>query len=256
MIEDFKTFIWFFLRPALYPALADLLARKFFLIDRDNEHCKEEAKKWCIKNQSSISEISQRYGLLDIEDFKRNAGLEYLHGIEEKIRKSDSNFGGPGDLDVLYKICESLNATSVIETGVAYGWSAAAILESVHKRSGKLISIDMPMPKQKNYNLIGVAVKSDHKRFWQLIRKPDKYGLVEGLRELNNKIDICHYDSDKNYYGRKWAYPKIYDALITGGFLISDDIEDNLGFKDFVESMNLEFTVHSVDGKFVGIIQK
>jgi hypothetical protein len=114
----------------------------------------------------------------------------------------------------------------------------------------------MPMPKQTNYELIGLAVRDNHRKFWKLVRKPDKYGLLNGLRALNNKVDVVHYDSDKNYYGRKWAYPKIYNSLVKGGFLISDDIEDNLGFRDFVESMNLDYTVHSIDGKFVGIIKK
>jgi predicted O-methyltransferase YrrM len=256
MVDDLKTFLWFIQRPSLYPALVDLFLRKFFLQDRDNEQCKKDAKEWCQDNQSDLSEIFQRYQLTENDDFQDYLNSEHFKNVEQIIKISDSDFGGPGDLKLLYKICESIGATSVLETGVAYGWSAAAILESIAQRQGVLVSIDMPMPKQKNYDLIGVAVKKEHKQFWQLIEKPDKYGLLDGLKKLNGELDICHYDSDKSYYGRKWAYPKIYNALNTGGFLISDDVEDNLGFKDFVELMNLKFTVHSIDGKFVGIIQK
>jgi predicted O-methyltransferase YrrM len=243
------------LRPSLYPALADLFARKFFLPNRDNKNDKEKAKQWCIDNQTDIDNIYKKYHLNSF-NFRESAGEDYILSINEQILKSDSNFGGPGDLNLIYSICESLNATAVIETGVAYGWSSSAILESVCKRNGCLVSIDMPMPKQTSYDLIGIAVKDKHKKNWELIKRPDKYGLIEGLRKLNGVIEICHYDSDKNYFGRKWAYPKIYSALVEGGFLISDDIEDNLGFKDFVESINADYTVHCIDGKYVGIIRK
>jgi predicted O-methyltransferase YrrM len=256
MIEDFKTLIWFLTKPSLYPALIDLILRKFFLTDHDSESCKNRAKQWCLENKTEMPDIFLNYKLKEISDFNDVLTDHHFQDVKKQIMQSDSDFGGPGDLNLLFNICESIEATSVLETGVAYGWSSAAILESIHKRHGTLVSIDMPMPKQTNYELIGLAVRDNHRKFWKLIRKPDKYGLLNGLRALNNKVDVVHYDSDKSYYGRKWAYPKIYNSLVKGGFLISDDIEDNLGFRDFVESMNLDYTVHSIDGKFVGIIKK
>lgn len=256
MIEDLKTLIWFLTKPSLYPSLIDLILRKFFLPDHDSGIEKEKAKSWCVENQSEVTDVFLKYKLNEIEDFRETLNNNHFQNVEKKIMQSDSDFGGPGDLSLLFKLCESIQATYVLETGVAYGWSSAAILESINTRNGTLISIDMPMPKQTNYELIGLAVKEDHRKFWKLIRKPDKYGLLDGIKALNNNIDLCHYDSDKSYYGRKWAYPKIYNSLRKGGFLVSDDIEDNAGFKDFVESMNLDFTIHSIDGKFVGIIQK
>ena len=51
-------------------------------------------------------------------------------------------------------------------------------------------------------------------------------------------LDLCHYDSDKYYGGRMWAYPKLWKLLREGGILISDDIENNLAFKDFSKSIS------------------
>ena len=57
-------------------------------------------------------------------------------------------------------------------------------------------------------------------------------------------LDLCHYDSDKSYYGRRWAYPKLWEALKTGGIFISDDIQDNWAFKEFCVSQRMS----QVDG--------
>ena len=57
MIEDLKTLIWFLTKPSLYPALIDLVLRKFFLHDHDSELCKKKAKQWCLENESEIEDI-------------------------------------------------------------------------------------------------------------------------------------------------------------------------------------------------------
>jgi hypothetical protein len=77
-----------------------------------------------------------------------------------------------------------LNLQNVIETGVAYGWSSGAILKSVSSREGQLISIDMPMLKQSDYHLIGVAVEPQLKDFWELRREPDRYGLPKAIKKM------------------------------------------------------------------------
>ena len=114
----------------------------------------------------------------------------------------------------------------------------------------------MPMVKQEDYHLIGIAVKQEDKKYWTLLRKPDKFGIFEAFKKLKNSFDVAHYDSDKSYYGRKWAMPKLWKRLNKGGFFINDDIEDNLAFKEFVEEKNLDFDVVEYKNKYVGIIRK
>ena len=153
-------------------------------------------------------------------------------------------------------MCENLGAVKVLETGVAYGWSSAAILSSVSKRSGKLISVDMPMVRQTDYHLIGAAVHEDLKGNWELLREPDKHGLNKAIKKHNYSYDLAHYDSDKSYYGRKWSQPLIWKYLRKGGVFISDDIEDNSAFREFVVPNNLDFSVLKFEGKYVGVIRK
>ena len=43
--------------------------------------------------------------------------------------------------------------------------------------------------------------------------------------------------------------------LVKEGFLICDDIEDNLHFKDFTSMNDYPYWVTFVDGKYVGIIK-
>ena len=182
--------------------------------------------------------------------------IDHVKEVARKLKISKSDFGGQGHIDLIYAVCENLKAVKALETGVAYGWSSAAILQSLSKRSGKLISVDMPMIKQTDYHLIGVAVDENLKSNWELLREPDKHGLNKAIKKHNYSFDLAHYDSDKSYYGRKWSQPLIWKYLRKGGVFISDDIEDNLAFKEFVVSNNLDFYVLKFEGKYVGVIRK
>jgi predicted O-methyltransferase YrrM len=163
--------------------------------------------------------------------------------------------GGPGDLDLIYNLAESINARTAVETGVAYGWSSLALLLSLKRRAGRLISTDMPYAKAGNEPYVGVAIPDDLKPFWTLIRKPDRAGLPQALAAAG-PIDICHYDSDKSYAGRRFAYPRLWAALRPGGVFMSDDVSDNLAFHEFAAEMKCEPTIVACDAKFVGVIRK
>jgi len=256
MLDDIKTFLWFLIRPKLYTALWDLILRNFFLENLDSDIHKKEAILWCEQQMSSNEKIYKDLDINITVSFKQIVGDHYFEDINLKINQSNSNFGGPGDLNLLYDLCEQKECLNVVETGVAYGWSTSAILHSLSNRNGRLCSVDMPMPKQEGYELIGIAVEERHKKNWHLIREPDKYGLIKALKFIGKPIDLIHYDSDKNYYGRKWAYPIIMEFLKDGGLFVSDDIEDNLFFKEYVTENNFPFWVTKIDGKFVGIIKK
>ena len=165
MIEDIKSFFWFIVKgPKFYSTLFALILTKFKPVKDSDKHI-QIATKWCKENISTIDEcllnIGIREGDLALEEaFSK----DYKAEISKIIDTSSSNFGGPGHTNLLYTICEKLNIKNVIETGVAYGWSSASILKSISKRNGKLISIDMPMLKQTDYELIGVAVEKNLKK--------------------------------------------------------------------------------------------
>ena len=69
--------------------------------------------------------------------------------------------------------------------------------------------------------------------YWNLISKPDNYGISQLLKS-SSKFDLIHYDSDKSIYGRNKNYPKLWKMLNKGGIFISDDISDNMSFLIFV----------------------
>jgi predicted O-methyltransferase YrrM len=160
----------------------------------------------------------------------------------------------------LYHLCEFLKVKKVIETGVGYGWSSLAILLSLKNRdSSKLISIDMPYIQYNYDSFVGSVVPGELKKQWQLKQCSDRMGLESSIKQLGS-IDLCHYDSDKNYVGRMWAYPRLWNALRKGGIFISDDISDNMGFRDFCVQQKIEpiVTELSRDGvtKYVGVAVK
>jgi predicted O-methyltransferase YrrM len=148
-------------------------------------------------------------------------------------------------------------ARRVIETGVAYGWSSLAILSALEGRDGaRLVSVDMPYPGRGNEAWVGVAVPEDLRQNWSLLRLPDRPGIPRAVAEQGGTIDLAHYDSDKSWYGRMYAFPHLWKALTPGGLLLMDDIQDNMAFAEIAEEHGLEVAVTTSGGKFVGLTRK
>jgi len=154
---------------------------------------------------------------------------------------------------LLYNLAEYLGATRVIETGVSMGESTLGSLTSLKNRNGKLISTDIPLPEE--WVEPGALVPQELKQYWKLIQMPDRIALPKALQEMH-EIDLCHYDSDKSYKGRMFAYPLLWNALRKDGSFVSDDIVDNYGFKDFCESSGLEPLITKRGDVYVGLIVK
>lgn len=171
-------------------------------------------------------------------------------------RQSGVEMGGPADMDLLHRAILAIGARRVIETGVAYGWSSLAVLAALRETDGYLVSVDMPYPKANNEPFVGIVVPQTLRGRWTLIRRPDRNGLKQAIARFGGQIDLCHYDSDKSYPGRRFAYPLLWSALRPGGLLISDDISDNFAFRDFFDRLGQPYVVIRGDGKHVGIARK
>jgi predicted O-methyltransferase YrrM len=164
--------------------------------------------------------------------------------------------GGAGNMDLLYTLCDHLRATRVVETGVAYGWTSLAVLLSLQDRPGSLLySVDLPYVDRRNEAWVGVVVPQELRPQWRLMRAADRQGLPVALREAG-EVDVAHYDSDKSYEGRLFGYPLLWDSLRPGGILVSDDVGDNSGFRDFAASIDVEPVIVADGGKFQGILVK
>ena len=225
-----KKIYWYIIRPKYYLQLIYKIVKKIKLKFRGK--LVKNNLDWCINNA-----ISTNDALLKITGKKHNKSVSEIYPsvfieASKKIEKCPVKMGGSANIDLLYYLCEYLNAKRVIETGVAYGWSTLSILLSLNKRKKtKLLSTDMPYPGLDN-NYVGLVIPKNLKENWMLIQDADINALPEALK-IQKENDLCHYDSDKYYEGRIWAYPKLWSSLRKGGVLVSDDIENNSAFRDF-----------------------
>jgi len=113
----------------------------------------------------------------------------------------------------------------------------------------------MPYPMLDNDAYVGCVVPADLRSQWEIVRRADREGLPRALRRLGG-IDMCHYDSDKSYRGRMWAYPLLWESLRSGGFLLSDDVSDNIAFRDFVAAAGVDPVIIAFEGKHIGIVRR
>ncbi|WP_294303765.1 class I SAM-dependent methyltransferase [uncultured Chryseobacterium sp.] len=248
-----KTFIAYLKRPDLYPELRRKIIKN--TLQRGNAFKgKEKTNSWAASQAIPQQEaISKLFGM-EMDSF-RKVYDEVLKNSEQKQRECPIKMGGAGALELIYYACEFAGAKHVVETGVAYGWSSLAALLSLEKRDGILYSSDMPYLAQDGDRYVGCVVPDDLRPNWKLFRFADKESLPKIFAE-NSVFDVIHYDSDKSYNGRFWAYNELYKHLKSGGIFISDDIGDNSAYQDFCEKNNLETTVVEYEGKYIGLFVK
>jgi predicted O-methyltransferase YrrM len=249
-----ETLLWYAERPSYLPNLVHIMKGR--LSGKIRGQTAAESLAWCKANAVSSAEALRRLfphrELTDIEKIFPE-DMAFAKAAEAAC---PTKMGGPGAIDLIYSVCEALGAKRAIETGVAYGWSSLALLLSLSKDGPhRLISIDMPYPKLNNEPYVGCVVPERMRSSWTIVREPDVTGLNKALAALP-QIDVCHYDSDKSYSGRMFAYPKLWGALRPGGVLISDDIDDNTGFRDFCTRIQAAPTVVEYQGKYVGLLRK
>lgn len=248
-----KTFMGYLKRPDLYPELGRKIIKNIF--NRNSAFKgKEKTNLWASKIAVSQQEAIKKIFGLDFQRFSEKYPQEFKQALDLQ-NACPVKMGGAGALELLYSACEFTQAKSVIETGVAYGWSSFAILTSLQKRNGLLYSSDMPYLGQNGDQYVGCVVAEDLKGNWKLFRHADRESLPKILKE-SGEVDVVHYDSDKSYEGMKWAYETLYPRLRKGGVFISDDINDNSAFQDFCEQQKITPVVVEFEGKFVGVFVK
>jgi len=253
--------LWFARRPRLYK---QFIREIFSFLRRKNHPTLDrsiEAEEWCesqgISVEDAFQELFSSYQYIEVEE----KFPEVMNDSHRIVASKSFNWGGQGNVSLNYNIAEAIDASCILETGVAYGWSTLSILLSLDSRQkGHLCSVDMPFMGVENEEDIGCVIPESLKKDrWTLLRLPDREGLPEAIKN-SAPFDFCHYDSDKSYSGKKWAYPKIWKALRPGGVLISDDISDNIAFKEFSDLIQVPPTIIKTFDtqveKFVGLLIK
>jgi len=248
-----KTLLAYLKRPDLYPELRRKIIKNT-LQRRNAFKGKEKTNSWAASRAVSQQEAIAKLFGMEMDPFRMLYG-DILKKSEQKQKECPIKMGGAGALELIYYACEFAEAKHVVETGVAYGWSSLAALLSLEKRNGTLYSSDMPYLAQDGDRYVGCVVPETLKPHWKLFRFADKESLPKIFAETP-VFDVVHYDSDKSYNGRFWAYNELYKRLKTGGVFISDDIGDNSAYQDFCEKNNFETTVVEYEGKYIGVFVK
>lgn len=254
MKEKLKTIWWFFKNPKYIAQINQVRKRKKNQLKEDTA---EESVSWC--NSKKITQQEALLMLTGSDEFIELNDLfpEIMMEAKKQETLAPVKMGGEGATSFLFHLINKNKYQSIIETGVAYGWSSLAILLAIQDTpDGKLISNDMPYIKMNNEDSVGCVVPEKLKNSWDLQRSADINGIPKALNKFNQQIDCCHYDSDKSYTGRMFAYPLLWQAMSEGGVFISDDIQDNVAFKDFFEEIKIDTIVIEHLGKFVGIAKK
>jgi predicted O-methyltransferase YrrM len=130
---------------------------------------------------------------------------------------------------------------TVIETGVAHGYSSWIILNALKKNNkGVLYSIDLPNHDTNiDYNFkdqptTGWMVPDILKDRWKLNLGDAKILLPTILKEIG-ELSIFFHDSDHSYEHMKYEFETSHPYLINGGLLLSDDVHKNAAFAEHVE---------------------
>jgi predicted O-methyltransferase YrrM len=257
-MKQVRILLWFLARPRYWRYFAYFVwwrLRNLFQPQNRPED-RAQAMAWC-EHQAVERDVALRQ-VIGTEAFP--AFEEQFRDVLEASRRVTNQIsipmGGAGDMELLYQLAEHLQATRVIETGVAFGWSSLAILLSLRNRpDAKLVSTDLAYPGRNSEQYVGCAVPLELQTGWIIVPYPDRQALPRALKLLP-QIDLCHYDSDKTHEGRDWAYPRLWRALRSGGMLVSDDIGDNLAFRDFCAQIGQTPMIYRYKSKYIGLMVK
>jgi len=248
----------FYLKSPVYWAHFSHRAMRYFQANLDGDFYQAQATAWARERAQTLSALLAQFGLIaGPSAVLPGIDPELLKAARRRGERARHKMGGGGHVDLIYAITRLTAARACLETGVAYGWSSLALLAAMEKNGGgRLVSVDRPYPGMGNENDVGIVVPERFKHCWTIIREPDRNGLHRAAEAFPQGADIAHYDSDKSYRGRMFGYPILWDTLKPGGVFVSDDIQDNMAFADFVGQKDASFGVVEGKDKYVGIAVK
>ena len=234
-----------------------LLRRSSAILDSCVEQQHLRAKTWCSTHAVNIADLSRHLPFPFVALRVEEIYSDYITGALLRSRTCPDTVGGSANLDLLFSLARSISARRIVETGVAFGWSSLALLLAIadRERDSIVCSVDLPYLRHWTTPWVGAAVPESLHFRWRVFRMADRQGLPKALQAAY-PVDFAHYDSDKSTSGRLYGYSTIWRSLRGGGILVSDDVGDNLAFKEFAEMVERAPIVVEYDGKFQGILVK
>jgi hypothetical protein len=239
----------------VFSTIVEKILKRFF--DKRSSISDAQLLAWLKNNESKLEEYCQTISEVLWQE-SLDACAEIKKDSEIILAKIPYHLGGGGAYPLLYFLVRKLTPKTVVESGVAAGFSTYSILKAIKKNSsGVLYSSDFPyfrVPSPEKY--IGILVPEHLKSNWNLFIDGDRKNFPEILKAIDH-IDILHYDSDKSYSGRSFALETFRKVIDAKTFLIFDDIQNNSHFYDLVNTAQpIEWRVFSFENKWLGIIGK
>ena len=251
----FKYLTWYIKYPKFFPNFFFQIINKIknFIFKKKDLYLSVDYQKIINKKKITNKIFFLRIGHNNYQNFLKT---KLYQTTVKKYKKNNYFMGGAGNIDLLSNISKKNKYKKFLDCGVAAGWSSLAILNAIKdKKFNVLISNDMPYMFRNNHKKVGYLIPNRLKKKWILYKMPDRL-ILKKIFLTYGKFDLCHYDSDKTYFGRMWSYELIYKNLKKNGLLISDDINDNDAFIDFAKRIKKNFYVIKDSKNFVGIIVK
>lgn len=148
------------------------------------------------------------------------------------------NDGDPGLVRAVWCLARHLNASKVVETGVAHGVTSRFILEALARNGGgHLWSVDLPpLFHPEVHDQIGVAVGNAQRSNWTYIKGSSRRYLPDLLKRTG-MIDLFIHDSQHSTDNVLFELRLAWSALRPGGAMVVDDIDANDGFHQFCEGV-------------------
>ncbi|GHE46841.1 hypothetical protein GCM10017673_55880 [Streptosporangium violaceochromogenes] len=241
-----------FTRPGYLPVMTH---KMWLRIVWGHDRERKAAHAWAAEQAEDADDWGDR---IDGALWRESAGFarslaESARPRVQELVSAGIDLGGPGGIELLYFLTRILRPGTVLETGVAAGWSTSAVLGAMKVNgAGRLYSSDFPffrIPDPERY--IGYVVPEELKGPWKLHIKGDRRNLEEILLP-GTKVELLHYDSDKTRKGREFFLLRSRPHLGENHIIVMDDIQDNMVFREYAETQGL-YRVFPYEGKFIGV---
>lgn len=244
------------LNPARLPVMVKKLQHRFF--DKKSALTQEQYLSWLAANAMPVDQwCENRDAALwaETKDFVAQLFDRYNNEIKPAL---PYNLGGNACVRLLYFMARYYKPQTIVETGVALGFSSQAFLSAIaaNNGQGKLYSSDFPYFRLENAEkYIGIVVQEQFKGNWSLYIDGDDTNLPKIMAQVG-QIDLFHYDSDKTYLGREKGFAAVKAKLSPKAVILFDDIQDNPHFHDFVKTNQIQNwkVLLNRDGGYIGLI--
>jgi len=240
LLNALKTALFLMLEAPIRPRWAYYRARGFYYNYYKNRFHKSRAGEY----RSNILDIDEAIASVtnssveQVAELRRSEILQKMRVHDQWVVSiSDDDSGDPedddGPIEVFYGpspqlmqavhvVCRLLTPKIVIETGVAKGFTSAAVLDALEQNgAGELYSVEMPSLYLGYTHQVGQKIPELLRNRWHLELGPSAVVLPRLLSRLES-VDVFVYDSASSYDNHFNEIRTILASMRPGGVVISN----------------------------------